>query len=65
MVGFQPGVTRRQRDEVLARDGAALRRFLGALRAASATVDAANRDQILARLRAEPSGGVRGDRPAV
>ena len=55
VVGFQPGVTRQQRDEVLARDGAALRRFLGALRAASATVDAANRDQILARLRAEPA----------
>ena len=55
VVGFQPGVTRQQRDEVLARDGAAVRRFLGALRAASATVDAANRDQILARLRAEPA----------
>jgi len=55
VVGFQPGVTRPQRDEVLARDGAALRRFLAPLRAASATVDAANRDQILARLRAEPA----------
>jgi hypothetical protein len=55
VVGFQPGVTREQRDELLARDGAALRRFLGALRVASATVDAANRDEILARLRAEPA----------
>ena len=55
MVAFKPGVTRAQRDDVLARDGAVLRRFLGALRAASATVDAANRDRILARLRAEPA----------
>ncbi len=55
VVGFRPGVTRQQRDEVLARDGAALRRFLGALRAASVTVDAADREQILARLRAEPA----------
>ena len=55
VIGFQPGVTRRQRDEVLGRDGAVLRRFLTALRAASATVDAANRDRILARLRAEPA----------
>jgi len=55
VVGFEPGVTRQQRDDVLARDGAVLRRFLRALRAASVTVDAANRDQILARLRAEPA----------
>ena len=54
VVGFEPGVTRAQRDAVLWRDGAALRRALAALRAVSATVPAAERDRILARLRAEP-----------
>ena len=55
MVGFEPGVSRPQRDEVLARDGAVLRRLLSALRAAGATVPAADRDRILERLRAEPA----------
>ena len=55
VVGFRPGVARPQRGELLARLGAALRRHLGALRAASATVPAADRDALLARLRAEPS----------
>ena len=55
VVGFKPGVPRAERDGVLARDGALLRRALGALRAAGATVPAADRDRILARLRAEPS----------
>jgi hypothetical protein len=55
VVGFRPGVARPQRAELLARLGAALRRDLGALRAAGATVPAADRDAILARLRAEPA----------
>ena len=45
VVGFKPGVTREQRGEVLARDGAVLRRALEALRAAGATVPAADRDR--------------------
>ena len=50
VVGFN-GLTRAERRELLARFGAALRRHLPRLRAAGATVAAADRDAILARLR--------------
>jgi thermitase len=50
VVGFQ-GLSETERQELLARLGAALRRHLPRLRAAGATVPAADRDAILARLR--------------
>ena len=50
VVGFN-GLSREQRRELLARFGAALRRHLPHLRTASASVPAADRDAILARLR--------------
>ncbi len=50
VVGFR-GLSQAERNELLARFGAALRRHLPRLRAAGATVPAADRDAILARLR--------------
>ena len=50
VVGFN-GLSREQRRELLARLGASLRRHLPHLRTASASVAAADRDAILARLR--------------
>ena len=51
VVGFR-GLSEAERQELLARFGAALRRHLPRLRAAAATVPAADRDAILERLRA-------------
>ncbi len=51
VVGFH-GLNRAQQQEPLARFGAALRRHLPHLRTAAASVPAADRDAILARLRA-------------
>ncbi len=50
VVGFR-GLSQDERRDLLARFGAALRRHLPRLRAAGATVPAADRDAILARLR--------------
>ena len=50
VVGFR-GLSQAERQELLGRFGAALRRHLPRLRAAGATVPAADRDAILARLR--------------
>jgi thermitase len=51
VVGFH-GLSRAQQQQLLARFGAALRRHLPHLRTAAASVPAADRDAILARLRA-------------
>lgn len=54
VVGFH-GLNRAQQQELLARFGAALRRHLPQLRTAAASVPAADRHAILARLRANAS----------